>query len=84
MFYKRAVPSLKTDELKSNIEHQWKTNKVLTTLTQEFQEIAILRREDEALVLYKQRSTEVKGELLGVLKLILEAGEISVAGTPIK
>ena len=84
LFSKHIAPSLNNDELRENIESQWEANKVLTTLSDNYKLIDILRREESVLILWEQRSTEVEGELLGVLNLIAEDGEIKVGGTLIK
>ena len=51
-------------ENKKNVLAQWKDSKVLTSLSLEREILGVMRRDDVALVYWKQTSTEVSGEFL--------------------
>ncbi len=84
LFTKYTPKEMATEEFKENVEKQWETNKVLTTLTEKHEFVDILRREDFVLVVWKQWSTEVPGDFLGLLYLQSIEGEVKVIGTWLK
>lgn len=83
LFSRHMDDELKTDELRRDIEKQWESNNVLTTLSESFELIEILEREGSILVLWKQGSTEFNGELLGLLDLRYIGGKLKAAGANI-
>jgi len=62
---------------------QWSNNKLLTSLSEDYEPFGCLRRGVNITVLFKQRSKEISGEFLGRLVLGLEGDEIKVFGATI-
>ena len=62
---------------------QWSNNKLLTSLSKDYEPFGCLRRGVNITVLFKQRSKEISGEFLGRLVLGLEGDEIKVFGATI-
>ena len=62
---------------------QWANNKLLTSLTEEFNPFGCLRRGLNITVLIKQTSKDIPGEFLGRLVLGVEDGEVKVFGATI-
>ena len=62
---------------------QWANNKLLTSLSSEYEVFGCLRRDLYVTVLYKQTSNTVPGEFLGRLVLGVEDDEIKVFGATI-
>ena len=62
---------------------QWANNKLLTSLTEEFNPFGCLRRGLNITVLIKQTSKDIPGEFLGRLVLGEEDNEIKVLGATI-
>ena len=62
---------------------QWSNNKLLTSLSEDYQAFGCLRRGVNITVLFKQRSKEIPGEFLGRLVLGLEGDEVKVFGATI-
>ena len=62
---------------------QWSNNKLLTSLTDDYEAFGCLRRGLNITVLFKQKSKEIPGEFLGRLVLGLEDNEIKVFGATI-
>tara|TARA_B100001123_G_scaffold407431_1_gene499690 strand:- start:7 stop:357 length:351 start_codon:yes stop_codon:yes gene_type:complete len=62
---------------------QWANNKLLTSLSSEYEVFGCLRRDLYVTVLYKQTSNAVPGEFLGRLVLGVEDDEIKVFGATI-
>lgn len=65
---------------KESILKQWKNNPVLVSLTKERQLLGILRREGEVVLAWRLGSTEVSGEFMGTLHLIMSGAEVKVTG----
>ena len=62
---------------------QWSNNKLLTSLSDDYDAFGCLRRGKYVTVLFKQRSKEIEGEFLGRLVLGVEGDEIKVFGATI-
>jgi hypothetical protein len=75
-----------TDDDRENPDHkkdvlsQWENNPVLISLTKEKQHLGTLRRENEVVVIWKLRSTEVNGEFMVSLHLANIDSDIKVTG----
>ncbi len=65
---------------KRDVSTQWENNRVLVSLTKERQLLDILRRENEIVLVWKLRSSEVKGEFLGTLHLTIIDSVVKVTG----
>ena len=62
---------------------QWANNKILTSLSEDYEAFGCLRRGVNITVLFKQKSKEIPGEFLGRLVLGVEGDEIKVFGATI-
>ena len=62
---------------------QWSNNKLLTSLSEDYEAFGCLRRGINITVLFKQRSKEIPGEFLGRLVLGVEGEEVKVFGATI-
>ena len=62
---------------------QWSNNKLLTSLSEDYEPFGCLRRGKNITVLFKQRSKEIPGEFLGRLVLGVEGEEVKVFGATI-
>ena len=62
---------------------QWASNKLISSLTDNFQAFGCLRRGMHVTVLFKQTSTTEEGEFLGRLVLGEEGGAVKVFGATI-
>ena len=62
---------------------QWASNKLISSLTDNFQAFGCLRRGMHVTVLFKQTSTAEEGEFLGRLVLGEEGGAVKVFGATI-
>ena len=62
---------------------QWSNNKLLTSLSEDYEAFGFLRRGINITVLFKQRSKEIPGEFLGRLVLGVEGEEVKVFGATI-
>ena len=62
---------------------QWSNNKLLTSLSEDYEAFGCLRRGVNITVLFKQRSKEITGEFLGRLVLGVEGEEVKVFGATI-
>jgi len=62
---------------------QWSNNKLLTSLSEDYEAFGCLRRGVNVTVLFKQRSKEIPGEFLGRLVLGVEGEEVKVFGATI-
>ena len=62
---------------------QWSNNKLLTSLSEDYEAFGCLRRGVNITVLYKQKSKEISGEFLGRLVLGVEDEEVKVFGATI-
>ena len=62
---------------------QWANNKLLTSLTEDYEAFGCLRRGQNITVLFKQTSKEIEGEFLGRLVLGVEGEEVKVFGATI-
>ena len=62
---------------------QWANNKILTSLSEDYEAFGCLRRGQNITVLFKQKSKEIPGEFLGRLVLGVEGDEIKVFGATI-
>ena len=62
---------------------QWSNNKLLTSISEDYEAFGCLRRGINITVLIKQKSKEIPGEFLGRLVLGVEGDEIKVFGATI-
>ena len=62
---------------------QWASNKLISSLTENFEAFGCLRRGMHVTVLFKQTSTKEEGEFLGRLVLGEEGGAVKVFGATI-
>ena len=62
---------------------QWASNKLISSLTDNFKAFGCLRRGMHVTVLFKQTSTKEEGEFLGRLVLGEEGGVVKVFGATI-
>ena len=62
---------------------QWSNNKLLTSLSEDYEAFGCLRRDLYVTVLFKQTSNTVPGEFLGRLVLGVEDDEVKVFGATI-
>ena len=62
---------------------QWSNNKLLTSLSEDYEAFGCLRRGVNITVLFKQKSKEIPGEFLGCLVLGVEGDDVKVFGATI-
>ena len=62
---------------------QWSNNKLLTSLSEDYEAFGCLRRGLNITVLFKQKSKDIPGEFLGRLVLGIEDDEVKVFGATI-
>ena len=62
---------------------QWSNNKLLTSLSEDYEAFGCLRRGINITVLFKQKSKEIPGEFLGRLVLGVEGDDVKVFGATI-
>ncbi len=62
---------------------QWANNKLLTSLSEDYEAFGCLRRGLNITVLFKQKSKEIEGEFLGRLVLGVEGDDVKVFGATI-
>ena len=62
---------------------QWANNKLLTSLSEEYEAFGCLRRDQFVTILYKQTSKTLPGEYLGRLVLGIEDDIVKVFGATI-
>ena len=65
------------------VGRQFATSELTRNLSEEFDELGIIRRGEHVTVLYRQRSTKREGEWLGRLVLGYDDGEVKVFGASI-
>ncbi|MAJ65806.1 MAG: hypothetical protein CMI76_00720 [Candidatus Pelagibacter sp.] len=62
---------------------QWSNNKLLTSLSEDYEAFGCLRRGLNITILFKQRSKDIPGEFLGRLVLGTEDDQVKVFGATI-
>ena len=82
-FIKDFAPSLTLGLNEVEVGKQFATSDLTRTLSDEFDELGIIRRGEYVTVLYRQRSTKREGEWLGRLVLGFDDGEVKVFGASI-
>ena len=82
-FVKNFAPSLMLGLNEVEVGRQFATSELTRTLSDEFDQLGIIRRGEHVTVLYRQRSTKREGEWLGRLVLGYDDGEIKIFGASI-
>ena len=82
-FVKCFSPSLMLGLNEIEVGRQFATSELTRNLSDEFDELGIIRRGEHVSVLYRQRSTRREGEWLGRLVLGYDEGEVRVFGASI-
>ncbi len=80
LFSKHMTKQNATEEARANVEKQWKENKYLTSLSESPVFLGVIRKRDNVLVVWKQKSTAVEDEFLEKLYLQNINGEIKQVG----
>ena len=82
-FIKHFSPSLMLGLNEVEVGRQFSTIELTRSLSDEFDELGIIRRGEHVTVLFRQRSSKREGEWLGRLVLGYDEGEIRVFGASI-
>ncbi len=82
-FIKHFSPSLMLGLNEVEVGRQFSTSELTRSLSDEFDELGIIRRGEHVTVLFRQRSSKREGEWLGRLVLGYDEGEIRVFGASI-
>ncbi len=68
------------EDAQKDVENQWDTNPVITTFTQSFDFLGVLRKSDHIVTLWKMRSESVPDDILGFLAFKQVGDEAKVYG----
>ncbi len=82
-FVKHFAPSLMLGLNEVEVGRQFSTSELTRSLSEDFDQLGIIRRGEHVTVLFKQRSSKREGEWLGRLVLGYNEGEIKVFGASI-
>ena len=82
-FIKHFSPSLMLGLNEVEVGRQFSTSELTRSLSEDFDELGIIRRGEHVTVLFRQRSSKREGEWLGRLVLGYDEGEIKVFGASI-
>ncbi len=82
-FVKNFSPSLMLGLDEIEVGRQFATSELTRNLSEEFDELGIIRRGEHVSVLYRQRSSKREGEWLGRLVLGYDDTEVRVFGASI-
>lgn len=82
-FVKHFSPELTLGLNEIEVGRQFSTSELTRSLSEEFDELGIIRRGEHVSVLYRQRSTKREGEWLGRLVLGYEGDEVRIFGASI-
>jgi len=82
-FVKNFSPSLMLGLDEIEVGKQFATSELTRNLTEEFDELGIIRRGEHVTVLYRQRSTKREGEWLGRLVLGYDDDDVRIFGASI-
>ena len=82
-FVKHFSPSLMVGLDEIEVGKQFATSELTRNLSEEFDELGIIRRGEHVSILYRQRSTKREGEWLGRLVLGYDDEEVRVFGASI-
>ncbi|MBT4566297.1 MAG: hypothetical protein HOM03_12595 [Marinovum sp.] len=82
-FIKHFSPSLMLGLNEVEVGRQFSTSELTRSLSDDFDELGIIRRGEHVTVLFRQRSSKREGEWLGRLVLGYDEGEIRVFGASI-
>ena len=82
-FVKHFAPSLMLGLNEVEVGRQFSTSELTRSLSEEFDQLGIIRRGEHVTVLFRQRSSKREGEWLGRLVLGYNEGEIKVFGASI-
>ncbi|MBT4872912.1 MAG: hypothetical protein HON39_09770 [Marinovum sp.] len=82
-FIKHFSPSLTLGLNEVEVGRQFSTSELTRSLSDDFDELGIIRRGEHVTVLFRQRSSKREGEWLGRLVLGYDEGEIRVFGASI-
>jgi len=84
LFTTHISESMKTDVNRKVIEEQWANDKLPSNLCLERKLLSVLRKKDCVLILWKARSNDIEDDLLHMLYLQSQDGDVKVIGTWIK
>jgi len=84
IFTKHMPESMKTESDREIIENQWSNLEFPTNFSVEREFLSILRKSDCVLVLWKMKNNNNKEDLLQMLYLQNQNGEVKVIGTWVK
>ncbi|MEM7214726.1 MAG: hypothetical protein AAF423_04210 [Pseudomonadota bacterium] len=82
-FIKNFSPALTLGLNEVEVGRQFSTSELTRNLSEEFDELGIIRRGEHVTVLYRQRSTKLNGEWLGRLVLGYDDDEVKIFGASI-
>ena len=82
-FIKHFSPSLMLGLNEVEVGRQFSTSELTRSLSEDFDELGIIRRGEHVTILFRQRSSKREGEWLGRLVLGYDEGEIKVFGASI-
>ena len=82
-FIKHFSPSLMLGLNEVEVGRQFSTSELTRSLSEDFDELGIIRRGEHVTILFRQRSSKREGEWLGRLVLGYDEGEIRVFGASI-
>ena len=82
-FVKNFSPSLMMGLNEVEVGRQFSTSELTRTLSEDFDELGIIRRGEHVTVLFRQRSVKREGEWLGRLVLGYDDGEVKIFGASI-
>ena len=82
-FIKHFSPALTMGLNEIEVGKQFATSDLTRSLSEEYDELGIIRRGEHVTVLYRQRSTKREGEWLGRLVLGYDDGDVKIFGASI-
>jgi len=82
-FIKNFSPALLLGLNEVEVGRQFSTSELTRSLSEDFDELGVIRRGEHVTVLYRQRSTKKQGEWLGRLVLGYDNNEVRIFGASI-